>query len=111
MIFINQTFCVLGTGSLIWVLDAELFEGRTRASGFAVAMLTSNLFMFLLTKFFPLLIQSIGAAATYWIFCMNCILLSLFILFFVPETKGRTFSEILKILEGKKGNDVEKVDK
>ncbi|KAI5645564.1 sugar transporter domain-containing protein [Phthorimaea operculella] len=83
-----------GPGSLSWLLVAELFEGPARATGVGCSLLCTMFSLFFTTKYFPMLTTSIGAAATYWIFGVNCILLCLFILFCVPETKGKSFSEI-----------------
>ncbi|KOB75597.1 Sugar transporter 11, partial [Operophtera brumata] len=52
------------------------------------------LVLFVTTKYFPLLIYVIGPAATYWFFSMNCLLVCIFIMYFIPETKGKSFAEI-----------------
>ncbi|KAJ8709788.1 hypothetical protein PYW08_009792 [Mythimna loreyi] len=91
-----------GLGSLIWVLSAELFDDRSRGMGMSVNMITTTAFVFLTTKYFAIVSLAIGPATTYWIFSVNCILLCLFIMFCIPETKGRSFAEIQNVLRGEK---------
>ncbi|KAJ8715692.1 hypothetical protein PYW07_010174 [Mythimna separata] len=91
-----------GIGSLIWVITAELFDDRSRGMGMSVSTITTTLFVFLTTKYFAIVSLALGPATTYWIFSGNCILLCLFIMFCVPETKGKSFAEIQNILRGKK---------
>ncbi|KAF9797490.1 hypothetical protein SFRURICE_008738 [Spodoptera frugiperda] len=96
-------FCYsAGIGSLMWVLNAELFDGPSRGLGMSISLIVTTLFVFLTTKYFAIVSLSIGPAVTYWIFSINCILLCAFIMFCVPETKGRSFAEIQDILRGKK---------
>ncbi|KAH9634900.1 hypothetical protein HF086_017199 [Spodoptera exigua] len=96
-------FCYsAGIGSLMWVLNAELFDGPSRGIGMSVSLVMTTLFLFLLTKYFAIVSLSIGPAITYWIFSVNCVLLCVFIMVCIPETKGRTFAEIQDILRGKK---------
>ncbi|XP_049880719.1 facilitated trehalose transporter Tret1-like isoform X2 [Pectinophora gossypiella] len=104
LIIVVFTFSA-GPGSLFWVMMAELFEGPARAVGVSSGLISGVLFIFLTTKFFPMVTSSIGPAITYWVFGVNCILLCLFILFCVPETKGKSFLEI-QVALGKKVDDV-----
>jgi SP family arabinose:H+ symporter-like MFS transporter len=48
------------------------------------------------TQFFPILLESIGGAFTFWIFMINAVFLVLFVWKVVPETKGKTLEEIEK---------------
>ncbi|XP_063629859.1 facilitated trehalose transporter Tret1-like [Cydia splendana] len=97
-----------GLGSLSWGLLAELFEGRTRAVGVTISMLTSLVFIFLTVKYFALVTTMIGAPTTYGIFSVNCVLMCLFVCFCVPETKGKTIAEIQTALGAKQKIDSEK---
>lgn len=90
-----------GVGSINWVLSAELFDDRSRGVGLSTTALLSYIILFITTKYFPLLILVAGPAATYWIFAVNCSVVCLFISYFVPETKGKTFAEIQSELGGK----------
>lgn len=85
-------------GSIIWMLIAELFEGPSRAIGVSCGVFFTTIFLFATTYSFIVVINAIGPAATYWMFGGNCIMTLLFVLFSIPETKGRSFSEIQQAL-------------
>lgn len=68
----------------------------------ASALFTSNIFLFLTSRYFAQVTVAIGPAITYWIFSMNSLILCLFITFFIPETKGKTFAEIQDLLAKKR---------
>ncbi|XP_026322942.1 facilitated trehalose transporter Tret1-like isoform X2 [Hyposmocoma kahamanoa] len=95
-----------GPGSLSWILVAELFDGPARGVGATINIFIATATVFITTKYFPALIAAIGPALTYWIFSINCVLLSLFILYFVPETKGKSFKEIQIALGARYVNDM-----
>lgn len=95
-------------GSIFWMVVAELFDGPARAMGTSAAISIATFFVFLTTKYFAYVTIAIGAANTYWIFSCNCVITALFILFFIPETKGKTFAEIQEDLGKKVFKDVEK---
>ncbi|XP_022827346.1 facilitated trehalose transporter Tret1-like [Spodoptera litura] len=100
-------FCFnAGMGSLCFTVVAELFDGPARAVGVSVAIGVATFFAFLLTKYFVYVSFAIGDANVYWIFSSTCIITILFILFFIPETKGKTFTEIQEEL----GRHIEKTD-
>ena len=51
-------------------------------------------FGFLLTKTFDGMIYTMTAAGTFWMFAAFCFVGVIFAAFFLPETKGKTYSEI-----------------
>jgi hypothetical protein len=53
---------------------------------------------FLITKTFQDVNAFLGTHVSYWAFAGNCAFAVLFVLFFVPETKGKTLDEIQKEL-------------
>ena len=55
-------------------------------------------FTFLVGITFPLLISSIGMGLTFIIFIVITFFAIIFALFYVPETKGKTQSEIFEML-------------
>lgn len=56
------------------------------------------LFVFLVTKFFKTLVSAIYIYNTFWLFAFVSVLGILFVLFIVPETKGKTLDEIQELL-------------
>jgi len=81
---------------VIWVVLSEIFPNKIRG----LAMSVSTFFLwtacFLLTYTFPLLNEWLKASGTFWIYGGICIAGFLFILKFLPETKGKSLEEIEK---------------
>lgn len=84
----------LGFGPIPWLLMGELLPAKIR--GFAAAIVTSFnwLCAFIVTKTFPNIIDLIGAHFAFWIYAVITILAIPFVIFMVPETKGKTLEEI-----------------
>ena len=79
---------------LTWVLIAEIFPNRIRGAAMSVAVSALWIACFILTYSFPLLNASLGAAGTFWLYGGIVAAGFLFILFSVPETKGKTLEQI-----------------
>lgn len=77
-----------------WVLISEIFPTRIR--GVAVAICVSALWMacFTATFTFPVMQERLGPVATFWTYGAICVAGFLFVLWRVPETKGKTLEEI-----------------
>ncbi|XP_037301772.1 facilitated trehalose transporter Tret1-like [Manduca sexta] len=97
--------------SAVWVLTAELFEDSARGIGICLSSVLSYISLFLMTKYFEQMVTAIGPAVTYWIFSVNGVIFTLFILFCIPETKGKSFSEIQIALGAKDRNIAEEKTK
>lgn len=87
------TFSV-GLGPIPWMLRGELFpiEIKGPASGLVTTIVC--LLMFIVTKTFPTLLESIGPAATFYMFSGMTALFVVFTKLYVPETKGKSLQEI-----------------
>ncbi len=59
---------------------------------------------FILTYTFPLLNRSVGAAGTFWIYAGICLAGFLFLLFKLPETRGKTLESIERELHPDEAN-------
>lgn len=83
---------------VVWVVLSEIFPARIR--GMAMALSTFFLWVacFILTYTFPILNETAGAAGTFWLYGIVCMAGCLFIRIKLPETKGKTLSEIEKEL-------------
>jgi len=55
-------------------------------------------FVFLATKFFSSLVSAIYLYNTFWLYTLVSILGIFFVVFIVPETKGKTMEEIQLLL-------------
>jgi sugar porter (SP) family MFS transporter len=77
-----------------WVIISEIFPNRIRGTAMSIAVGFLWIACFLLTYTFPLFNAVLGAAATFWIYAAICVAGFGFILFRLPETKGKTLEKI-----------------
>lgn len=83
-------------GPIPWVIISEIFPTKSRGVAVSIATLVLWLGVLAITQFTPVLLDSIGGAYTFWVFAFNAIVLLVFTLKYIPETKGRTLEEIEK---------------
>jgi sugar porter (SP) family MFS transporter len=83
---------------ITWVILSEIFPNKVRGGAMAMASFMLWVACFILTYTFPLLNSGMGAAGTFWIYAGICIIGLLFVLFKLPETKGKSLEEIEKEL-------------
>jgi len=83
-------------GPIPWVIISEIFPTKTR--GIAMSFCTVILWVGVLaiTQFTPILLENVGGAFTFWIFMVNSVILLVFTVRMIPETKQRTLEEIEK---------------
>jgi len=55
---------------------------------------------FLVTKYFRDILEVLGDAVGYWIFAGLCLLGGFYVMYFVPETNGKTLEEIQNFYSG-----------
>jgi MFS family permease len=79
---------------ITWVVISEIFPNRVRSAAMAIAVSALWLACFVLTYTFPILNGKLGAAGTFWLYCVVCVAGFLLIYFRLPETKGKTLEEI-----------------
>ena len=90
-------FMSLGISPLKSVLFGELLPNsiRSELGGICLAFFgTSN---FLMVYTFPLAVQAIGMSGIYWFFTAMHLLMLVFSMFCLPDTKGKTIEEIQKL--------------
>lgn len=78
----------IGQGTVIWVFISEIFPNRQRAFGQSFGSFTHWFFAALITLVFPLMAESMLPQYIFGLFCTMMILQLIWVLFFVPETKG-----------------------
>ena len=87
---------------IMWVVISEIFPNAVRGLAMSIATFCLWTASFILTYTFPILNKNLGAAGTFWIYGIICLLGLLFIIRKVPETKNKTLEEIEKELVNKK---------
>lgn len=78
----------IGQGTVIWVFISEIFPNRQRAFGQSFGSFTHWFFAALITLVFPLMAEALMPQYIFGLFCTMMILQLIWVLFFVPETKG-----------------------
>ena len=91
----------LGLAPVTWVILSEIFPNRIRGQAMAVATFALWTGTFTLTLTFPVFMEHLQGAYTFWMYGIICVLGFLFILKVLPETKGKTLEELEKILTKK----------
>ncbi|XP_012287766.1 facilitated trehalose transporter Tret1 [Orussus abietinus] len=94
----------VGMGPIPWMLAGELFTVETKAVASGVAVMLNWFLVFLVTKAFPTMQETLGEAVTFWIFAGFMVAATAFAYFIVPETKGRTLQAIQDKLNRTRGN-------
>ena len=79
---------------ITWVLISEIFPNRIRGAAISVSVSALWIACFILTFTFPILNEALGAAGTFWLYAAICAAGFLFILRWVPETKGKSLERI-----------------
>lgn len=87
-----------GMGPISYVLLGELFSSSAKTAIAPIGQVLNSILTFIVGLIFPLLTQSIGIGPTFFIFAAFAALAVLFTIFVIPETKGKSFTEIQSIL-------------
>nr|XP_033328585.1 facilitated trehalose transporter Tret1-like [Megalopta genalis] len=94
----------VGLGPVPWMLMGELFSAETKAVASSVAVTLNWFMVFVVTKMFPTMNEQLGIGVTFWIFAVVMAGATAFTQFLVPETKGKTYPEILIVLQGQRNS-------
>ncbi|XP_046827175.1 facilitated trehalose transporter Tret1-like [Vespa crabro] len=88
----------IGFGPLPWMMISEVFTPETKGIAGSSACLLNWILAFVVTKTFVNLNDIIHIYGTFWLFSLICAVGVVFVLFFVPETKGKTLEQIQREL-------------
>lgn len=89
VIFFNGSW-----GPVMWVMLGEMFPNQIRGSALAVAGAAQWGSNFGITVTFPILLGSIGLAATYGLYTLAAVVSVFFVLKYVYETKGKELEQM-----------------
>jgi len=81
-------------GPLKFVIATEIFPDGIRAKALSLSILVMWLADTLVGQLTPMLLQGIGTAQTFWLFSLFCVLAFITVYRLLPETKGKTFTQI-----------------
>lgn len=92
----------LGFGPIPWMMMAELFPVEYRGTASGISVIMNWCLVFVVTLCFPLMKDAIGIYSCFWFFAGFMVVCTFFVFFLIPETKGKTVSQIQAILAGRK---------
>lgn len=81
-------------GSVCWVIVSEIFPTAIRGRAMSISIFSLWTGCTLVTQTFPPLLNAIGPMYTFWLYGLTIPPAFLFVLFLVPETKGKSLEQI-----------------
>ena len=92
----------IGQGAVIWVFISEIFPNRLRASGQAFGSSTHWVLAAIIPSTIPYLFSNIGPGYVFAFFAFMMVLQLIFVIFMMPETKGKSLEQLSAELSIKK---------
>lgn len=87
-------FFAISLGPLAFVVIAEIFSNRNRGVAMSVCIFFLWASVYAVSQSFPMLLDSIGSAYTFWIYMIMAVFAFIFVYRLIPETKGKSLEEI-----------------
>ncbi|MGB3065070.1 sugar porter family MFS transporter [Sphingobacterium thalpophilum] len=87
-------FFAFSQGAVIWVFISEIFPNDVRAKGQTFGSLTHWVMAAIITFCFPALAELLGGGGTFLVFAVFMLLQLIYVLRFMPETKGRSLEDM-----------------
>lgn len=87
-------FFAFSQGAVIWVFISEIFPNDVRAKGQTFGSLTHWVMAAIITFCFPALTELLGGGGTFLVFAVFMLLQLIYVLRFMPETKGRSLEDM-----------------
>ena len=88
----------VGQGAVIWVFIAEVFPNNVRAKGQSLGCGTHWVFAALIALLMPYVLSAFAAHTIFAFFAIMMLLQLLFVVFLMPETRGRTLESLAESL-------------
>ncbi|CAG9861740.1 unnamed protein product [Phyllotreta striolata] len=89
----------LGVGPIPTYLMTEFFPANLRTVSGSIVNSSGNVMSFVLTFLFPIVSEELGTEWCVWFFSANCLVGAVLIYLFLPETKGKNYSDVQKVLK------------
>ncbi len=84
----------ISLGPVMWVLFSELFPNRIRGIAISFVGLINSAVSFLVQQIFPWELATLGSSLTFLIYGIFAAVGLVFVIFIVPETKGKSLEEL-----------------
>lgn len=99
----------VGPGPIPWLIASEFFTQAARPAATTISCIVNWLCNFIIGMSFPSIANATGAYV-FLIFMGVCVVITLYLYFIMPETKGKTFGEINAMFAVRNGVSVGGVD-
>jgi len=96
-----MAFYAMGPGVCVWLALSELMPTRIRSNGMSITLLINQLVSTILAGIFLPFVLKYGYSSMFFLFASFTVLYFVTVVFFLPETKGKTLEEIEAHFEGK----------
>ncbi len=83
----------IGMGGIYWVVVSEIFPTRVRGAAASLSVVFLWGGNYVVSQFFPAMLAALGGNVFY-VYALMCLLCFVFVLLYVPETKGKTLEQI-----------------
>jgi len=102
LLFIFIASHAIGQGAVIWVFISEIFPNSVRAYGQSLGCSTHWILAALITTVFPIMATRFGPAPIFLFFALMMVLQLIWVIFYMPETKGVPLEELeAKLIKNK----------
>jgi len=101
LILLYIAFFAMAMGPIVWVVLSEIFPTRMRGSAMAIATVALWIADFAVTLSFPVIADRLNESTAFWFYALMCAVDFVFLLFLLPETKGKTLEDIERHWLGK----------
>lgn len=88
----------IGQGAVIWVFISEIFPSHLRAKGQSFGSSTHWVLAAIIPSLVPVFFSTIGAGVVFMVFAIMMVFQLLFVIFMMPETKGKSLESLSKKL-------------
>ena len=84
----------ISLGPVMWALLSEIFPNRLRGLAISIVGFWNSIVSFSVATVFPMELENLGSSYTYLIYAFFVFMTFLFVIRFVPETKGKSLEEL-----------------
>jgi len=98
-VYLFVGFYAMGPGVAVWLALSELMPTRIRSNGMSIALVLNQSVSTALAAIFLPVVGKYGYSTMFYLFAGFTVVYFLAVLFFLPETKGKTLEEIEKSFE------------
>ncbi|MCF8380810.1 MAG: sugar porter family MFS transporter [Bacteroidales bacterium] len=91
----------ISLGPVMWALLSEIFPNKLRGLAISIVGFWNSVVSFSVATVFPMELEVLGSSLTFYIYAAFGLMTFLFVLKFIPETKGKSLEEIEATLVGK----------